>query len=298
MASTRPSPPWLKHAAGLAATTLVRHEKASGTKSRSDNLPPREISVKNPSKTKLNRYARKYMKILGMKGPLPVFRIVDHKVWTWLARTLVTPLTSRSLIEIQKAATIDENTLERIVAHEVIHHCIHSQTLPMTRLFNVLAPGLTDPHGKEFRALARLINKATKKPRFVTNDYNDKSFVTTPQANRVWILIIKRYPHPDADKEPCQLGFCWTDQPKGKKVKEALEKLSTLPNAAGKFIETANLDFIHGPRIEDQAIAVPFGSNSKKSLEALLKIYETTTAESLVMFFDNIQKSSASPLFN
>lgn len=245
--------------------------------------------MKLPSKAKLDRYARKYLNILGMKGPLPVIRIVDQKVWSWLARTLVIPGNPRSIIEIQKAATIHDETLERIVAHEVIHHFTHTRMHVLAQLLSSLVADQTDNHGKEFLKYARIINKAVGRRGFVTGKYNN-SYTIAPKGDKIWLLIVRRF--------DMQVGFCWTDRPNDRRVKAMLEKMSALPNASGKFIETSSMDFITGPRVEEESIAVPFGPDSKKSLALLKKLYETSPAESLVMFFDNTVKSSDSVAVN
>lgn len=252
---------------------------------------------KLPNKAKLNRWAKKYMKILGMKGPMPTFQFPDHKIWTWLARTTVHPGSSKTLIEIQRAATIDDRTLERVVAHEVIHHFNFSQMHPFTMLLTSLAPGTYDIHGADFQKGAKKINLAVKQPKFVTKDY-DKSFILAPKADKVWLLILKRAYSSEELASPrrpvSQFGFCWTDRPNHKKVKEILKRMSEVPNTSGKFVQvTTEPSLLFGPRLEDEEIAVPVGKDGKQTLKILQEIYDSPTPQSrLIMFFDNSQPAN------
>lgn len=118
-----------------------------------------------------------------LKGP--VYKIVDQLRSTWLGRAegswhrdsgeLV-----KTIVKIQKSVLDDEETLRRIIAHELVH-CWQYQEVPWREIRG------DDGHGKFFQEHATIINQKLGQD-FVTKTSDDRSVIS---QTRAYYLLIR-----------------------------------------------------------------------------------------------------------
>lgn len=235
------------------------------------------------SKTKLTRLAKKYMAMLGIKTPVPKFEIVERLAWHWIARTTfqLTGGKSNSLIQIQRGATVDKQTIERIVAHEVIHHVHHVTMSPLEQFYTNLS-GIYDGHGSWFSNAARLIGAKVGQKDFVTAEYND-SYKLGPMASEIWVLVARRRVV-EKGKTVFDFGMAWCDR-MSPAVKQRLKKFSEKQNLDCKLVKTSDLGWLSGPHLAEAegTVGVPDDSidGGRASLK-LLELYESAPASAVL----------------
>ena len=115
----------------------------------------------------------KYMAILGVSHyPRPGIQIVDNVGHRWLGLYVYYASDKPSVIKIQRSILKNQRTLERIVAHEVVHHKNHVETTSEARVREFalmhLRLGRNDLHGQAFLRDAEVINQAVGDECFVT----------------------------------------------------------------------------------------------------------------------------------
>jgi hypothetical protein len=135
----------------------------------------------------INGYVTKYTGILGITGDLPVVKIRDNLGSKWLGRvTWVPSRPHTTVLELQRAILGDEPTLERVIAHEMIHHrdalAISDNEVVLLRF------GINpESHGASFREGASRIN-AVMGPDFVT-ERSDKEYKKSASRKEFVVLI-------------------------------------------------------------------------------------------------------------
>jgi len=98
----------------------------------------------------------KYMRMLGLHGEGPVVEVRDNLGSRWLGRT--TYKGGRIWIEIQARAISNQATLEKVLAHEMVHYADMS-TLDGNQI-TLLKFGIGDfEHGAKFWELAEIVNR-------------------------------------------------------------------------------------------------------------------------------------------
>jgi len=81
-------------------------------------MPPRDEIA-----DRINGYITKYMGILQIAGEPPVIKLRSNLGSKWLGRSTWKPSSpSTTLLELQTSILGDDRTLERVIAHEMIHH--------------------------------------------------------------------------------------------------------------------------------------------------------------------------------
>lgn len=132
----------------------------------------------------------KYLVLLGFDGPAPRVSIVPPSVnRRWRGRCVWSPKAPESTrLEVDQVVTGDARTLERIVAHETIHHTVFLTSKP------ILIPGRRalfpdGAHGPRFRAGAAKIN-AKMGPDFVTVTCGEElGHVFAPLERDLFVLV-------------------------------------------------------------------------------------------------------------
>ena len=159
--------------------------------------------------SRVDRYVTKYMDLLGVLGDRPVVELRDNLGVRWLGRSTWSARTpGTTLLELQRSITGDDRTLERVVAHEMIHHrdALAMSEGDLARLRVGIRP---DPHGASFREGAALVN-AVMGPGFVT-ELSDQEYSRAPSGRTILVLIT---PLPGG-----RLGWTWAarlgDQARG-----------------------------------------------------------------------------------
>ena len=141
----------------------------------------------------------KYMQILNVDAA-PRVVVRDNMGSRWLGRTMFwikNPTTST--IELQRQVFEDDRTLERIIAHEMIHH---SDYLSFDeRTLALLRAGIKPPgHGATFLKKAEQINKIMGED-YVTKT-SDQTYSLPEETTRPYYLLI--YPLQDG-----RFGYRW-----------------------------------------------------------------------------------------
>lgn len=209
---------------------------------------------------KIVKYVEKYLAILGVGGDLPVIKIRSHLGAGWLGRsTWSSNSPTTTLLELQKSIIEDDRTLERVIAHEVIHH---RDALAMTpnELALVKIGIKPDAHGAAFREGAARIN-AILGEGFVTAT-SDKEYKQAP-SQKEFLLLITPLSHD-------RLGYAWAARlgPKSTEVvKYALEHGSRLTH-------TTDERWTRGAKIERfGGYSAPKASDSE-SIALLRALYD------------------------
>jgi hypothetical protein len=142
------------------------------------------------SDPRIERYVNKYGRMLGAKS-VPATVVRDNLGVNWLGRThwsVRDPTTT--LIEIQKRILADANSLERVVAHEMIHHVNFTDdpeyTLMLVKTKRLSGMG----HGEPFQRLAAQINAERGKD-FVT-EKSDQSYTLATESKPYILAIVPR----------------------------------------------------------------------------------------------------------
>src|SRR5271157_2719023 len=129
----------------------------------------------------------KYMSVLGIAGERPEIEIRDNLGTKWIGRCVFhASRPGTTLIQIQARVLGHARTLERVVAHEMIHHAEALQLTPgqisMIRLgIRVMS------HERFFREGAAIVNRLMG-DNFVT-EKSDSDDVLVPNAKEYYILI-------------------------------------------------------------------------------------------------------------
>lgn len=136
--------------------------------------------------------------MLGICGERPIVRLRSNLGSRWLGRCSWSSRNPRtSTIEFQRSILADAATLERVVAHEMVHHrdflAMDAQTIE--RIKFGIRPS---EHGASFRSGAAEINRSMGDG-FVTVT-SDKAYVQAVNTKQFYLLII---PHGD------RFGYQW-----------------------------------------------------------------------------------------
>jgi hypothetical protein len=184
---------------------------------------------------------RAYLAMLGISDvEEPDIVVQDNVGSRWLGRWSMkwrNDLPSRPLIQIQRAVLSDQRTLERVVAHEVVHHAEYLQMEPAE--FNLFRLGIKPlGHGQRFRQLAAVLN-ARMGEGFVT-EKSDQEYVVAPSGKRILLLI--------SPTRIGRLGWQWATR-LGPKAREWVQRKIA---EGARLVEASDSDFVwtSGPRIE------------------------------------------------
>lgn len=138
--------------------------------------------------TEVNRYVDKYMGILGITVR-PRLIVKDNLGSKWLGRCLWSERSpGSSLIEIQKSILSQPRTLERVVAHEMVHHLHFLKLTPYD--IQLIKLGIRkDGHGKAFCDDAKIINAVMGKDFVnITSDESD----TFEENKKPFFILVRK----------------------------------------------------------------------------------------------------------
>jgi hypothetical protein len=185
--------------------------------------------------------ARAYLEMLGVDAVEEPDVVVQDNVGSrWLGRWSMrwkAGLPGRPVIQIQRSVLPDQRTLERVVAHEVVHHVQYLQIDPAE--FNLLRLGIRPiGHGTSFRRIAAVLNERIGEG-FVT-EKSDQEYVVAPSGKRILLLI--------SPTRVGRLGWQWATR-LGPKAHEWVQRKVT---EGARLVEAYDNDFVwtSGPRIE------------------------------------------------
>lgn len=183
-----------------------------------------------------------YMDMLGVPSSAdpPWIEVRDNVGAKWLAITeWRSSRPETTTIVVQRKILDVPETLERAVAHEVIHHV---QFMKMTKadlaMLKLGRKDLSSGHGPDFRQMAEKIN-AIKGEGFVT-EKSDETYDVPVSGKKIFVLI-----------EPVpgdRLGWAW-----GARLSPQMEaeiQSRSVSTAGVALVETDDDRFIHGVKIK------------------------------------------------
>lgn len=208
----------------------------------------------------------KYGRFFGLADhELPDLEVRDNLGSKWLARVEWSPRTpGMSLLQIQKVALKDARTLERIVAHEMIHvHNFMRMTDDERAYLKLRRTTLSDDHGRKFLELAARVNDEMGTD-FVT-ERSDQDFELAENDKPFFVLIEKI--------GNGKLGWSWAVK-LSPQMEVVIEEKRL--NDAAVLIETTDRRFTKGVKIKRYGgCSVP--KLASEDAQALQELYEENT---------------------
>lgn len=182
--------------------------------------------------------------------PIPKIDIVNDPHSDWLGRCEIKPHEQNTTLFLQKRALEDKKTVERIVAHELIHH------------WDFLINQNDEGHGTNFKKMEAKINSVMGKD-FVT-EKSDMTYQTV--SEQAYYLLITPVPHSQ------KYGFSWAVRPSQEQKEEIKNKVGT---EKAKLFKSKDERFLSGEKIRKYGdISIP----KLEELENILKdLYEHET---------------------
>jgi hypothetical protein len=143
----------------------------------------------------------KYMQVLNCPGLAPVVRVKGNLGAKWLGRCVTNPKTTpdTTVIELQSSILNHPETLERVLAHEMIHH-VDFQTMSAGERALLARGRASDGHGRRFEELASVVNEEMG-PDFVTVR-SDEQYEKDENEREFYVLIEQAMPG--------RLGWSWS----------------------------------------------------------------------------------------
>jgi hypothetical protein len=218
---------------------------------------------------KIERFIGKYAKILGAPGPLPKLKLRNALSAGWFGRlTYHLSDIPAAEMEIQQCILGDDRTIERVVAHEMVHYDEARSLSPadIEQIRAYLQVGVKpQEHGKGFLQRAEQINKVMGQ-NFVSVT-SDKEFVLLPNEKAYFVLIYEiispRLGHPG------RLGWSWAARISQKAKSWVEEKIA----AGAKLVRVTDLLWSHGGAkiAKYGAFSVPSDPEREAKLAELFK---------------------------
>lgn len=207
---------------------------------------------------RIGNYVTKYMQILQVDGPPPIIKLRSNLGSKWLGRSTWSPSRPHTtLLELQTSIVGDDRTLERVIAHEMVHHrdalVISENEVALLRIG--IKP---EAHGATFHEGAARIN-AIMGPNFVTT-VSDKEYKHDAPRKAFVVLIT---PLPDG-----RLGWTWAARV-GPKAQGWVDELV---NRGSRLVHTTDDRWTRGRKIERYGgYSVPKDAEDAALLKALFE---------------------------
>ena len=230
------------------------------------------MSDRGSYKPIIDEIVRKCAEILGDVESEPEIVFVDRLSELWLGQTVWSPKNpNTTTIELQTSVLKDDRTLERVLAHEMIHHweMIHLTDTERT----MLRYGTRPPsHGERFMRGAALLNSVLGE-NFVTRT-SDQSYVKIGKTKPYYLLIIPTpgyIPRTESARRP--FGYAWAV----KIGDQARLKVEEVLASGGKLVHTTDPRWTDGPKIQRfGGMAIPsLGTDESAELARLATTSET-----------------------
>ncbi len=210
----------------------------------------------------IERLVDKYMSVLGVVGERPEIEIRDNLGTKWVGRCIFNAShPGMTVIQIQERVLSHARTLERVVAHEMIHHAEALQFTPgHVSMIRLGIQGMS--HGKFFREGQALVNSLMG-DNFVT-EKSDSDDVLVPNSKEYYLLITPLVPGSD------RLGWAWAVR----LTPQMNERIGVVRARGGRLIKTVDERWTTGPKIHrHNGMAYPTGSQPEV-VEALRRLYD------------------------
>lgn len=218
----------------------------------------------------VSSHVDRYLALLGVHTR-PVIKIRDNIGSSWLGRCRWSASSpGNTVIELQRSILGHDRTLERVIAHEIIHHRDSISMSQATR--TLLGLGIRpDGHGPTFLEGAAKIN-AVMGEGFVTKT-SDRQYEQAAPTRSFLVLI---FPHPITDApNPSRFGWNWAVR-LGPRAKEyALRYIAQ----GARLVRSQDIRWTRGAKIERfGGYSLPIGPENAAALRAL---YETAPSVSI-----------------
>jgi hypothetical protein len=136
----------------------------------------------------IDELVEKYMRILEIRGAKPLIKLRSNLAAKWLGRDgWHSRLPWTTTLELQRAIITHPTTLERVIAHEMVHHRDFLVMAASPDPLALMRIGVRNPHGKDFLEGAAKIN-AVMGPGFVTVK-SDQEYTREKSTKEFFILI-------------------------------------------------------------------------------------------------------------
>lgn len=223
------------------------------------------MHVEDAIKKLLDRFFKEY------NLPMPRIKIVNQITSNWLGRTSYNPRIDKNntTLEIQKRVTADEKSLDRVIAHELIHHWDmvtrygHPEAgdAAWQKMQERRKLGFKEAeHGKEFHQWAEKINAVMGKD-YVT-EKSDMSYVTEIDKE-FYILILP------TSKSSQDYSYAWMVRPSRDQQAAAQQMMMR----GARLFMTKDERFTHGVKVKKYGpTAIP---RDKETQEKLKQMYES-----------------------
>jgi len=218
------------------------------------------MHIEQAIKKLLDRFFKEY------NLPMPRIKIANNVASRWLGRCGYTPSVDKfnTTMEIQKRITNDEKTLDRILAHELIHHLnfIEKYAHPehgednWKKYSQMKRIGFSDdPHGKQFKEWADKINMVMGKD-YVT-EKSDETYAV--EIDKDFFVLL--YP---ISKE--KIGWAWTVRPSDEQKNVIKQKIME----GAKLFTARDSKFTSGAKIKKYGgFSVPTKTEFKEQLKEM-----------------------------
>jgi hypothetical protein len=173
----------------------------------------------------------KYMRVLAIEGARPIVEVKTRIGAHWLGRDRWTSrMPHTTTMELQRSLLAVPRTLERVIAHEMVHH---RDMLALTpQQIELLKLGIKpDGHGPSFRQGAALIN-AMMGPDFVT-ETSDQDYEVAPPEKDLYLLIVPLHEFGG------RLGYAWA----ARLSPEATSFIAKKVQEGAKLVRTRDLQW-------------------------------------------------------
>lgn len=218
--------------------------------------------VSSEQKAQIRAYLQKYLQFFGATST-PRIEIKDNVGSKWLGRTYWrTSQPENTIIELQRSILVDPRTLERVVAHEIVHH-VEMTTMSQEDIDKFRVGIRPREHGERFTQLAQKINHAAGED-FVT-EKSDVDYVITSTKN-FYLLIV---PAELLGLPKGRYAFSW-NAGAPRSVRTTNWVRSVVHNGA-RLVKTNHREFTRGPKFGQGKWGVP---REKDEQDLLRQIYE------------------------
>lgn len=139
----------------------------------------------------IGEFVEKYMEVLDIEGPEPDISVVDNLGSKWLGLCEWNPRRPMTTtIYLQRRIVDDSRTLERVIAHEMIHHKEMLNLSPSEKALIKHGKGhVLNPHGPSFHQGQAMINEVMGDD-FVSEE-SDQDFVYKKNEKPFYVLIME-----------------------------------------------------------------------------------------------------------
>lgn len=204
------------------------------------------------SASQVQQIAHKYLSTVfhEFNLPIPEVKLVKKLGVGWLARDVWHPATpDTTTLEVNVLLIESEEQLDRIIAHEVIHHYTFV-VLKYGKLSGGMAKALG--HGPEFKKWAAKIN-SVKGADYVTEKSDQISTTEVPE----FFVLLK-------EVRPGTLGWAWAKRPSAKQQ----EAIKALQGKGWRLTKSTMYELSYGPTIGPRA---PYATTYNEKLNTVLQ---------------------------